>query len=185
MSQQRVNLLKNSARYRLHGLSARIMREEVRNILNSTESLFFLSNIKRNSTISLRGIALFTNFASKYNSMAEYSEVEKFLNEFKQKMKIYNIVFRDERSKNNETLFLLDIRPSDRRAVIEGLKVEDYSEGPLSDTLYNIADMWVFGKIIKSKEIYIKISMGLPNRNTICISFHIAEHPINYKFKNQ
>lgn len=41
MSQQRVNSLKNSARCRLHGVSARIMREEVRNMLNSTVSLFF------------------------------------------------------------------------------------------------------------------------------------------------
>lgn len=30
MSQQRVNSLKNSARYRLKGLAARVMREEVR-----------------------------------------------------------------------------------------------------------------------------------------------------------
>lgn len=41
MNQQRVNSLKNSARYRLHGLSARIMRKEVSYMLNSTESLFF------------------------------------------------------------------------------------------------------------------------------------------------
>ena len=41
MSQQRVNSLKNSARCWLHGVSTRIMREKVRNILNSTESLFF------------------------------------------------------------------------------------------------------------------------------------------------
>lgn len=31
MSQQRINSLKNSAKYRLKGLSAKIMREEVRN----------------------------------------------------------------------------------------------------------------------------------------------------------
>lgn len=33
MSQQRVNSLKNSARYRLKGLAARVMREEVKNLL--------------------------------------------------------------------------------------------------------------------------------------------------------
>lgn len=39
MSQQRVNSLKNSARYRLKGLAARIMKEEVEKILHSTLSL--------------------------------------------------------------------------------------------------------------------------------------------------
>lgn len=33
MSQQRVNSLKNSARYRLKSLAARVMREEVKNLL--------------------------------------------------------------------------------------------------------------------------------------------------------
>ena len=34
MSQQRVNSLKNSARYRLKGLAARVMREEVRKMIS-------------------------------------------------------------------------------------------------------------------------------------------------------
>lgn len=44
-------------------------------------------------------------------------------------------------------------------------------------------DMWVFGKDVNGKELYIKIAMGQPGSNTICISFHIAEHPIQYAFK--
>lgn len=57
MSQQRVNSLKNSARYRLKGLAARVMREEVRksvslpiaeiigeNIAISHEYLYFAEN---------------------------------------------------------------------------------------------------------------------------------------------
>lgn len=36
MSQQRVNSLKNSARCRLHGLAARIMREEVESAISLT-----------------------------------------------------------------------------------------------------------------------------------------------------
>lgn len=27
--------------------------------------------------------------------------------------------------------------------------------------------------------------MGQPNSQTICISFHVAEHPINYPFKKE
>jgi hypothetical protein len=43
--------------------------------------------------------------------------------------------------------------------------------------------MWVFGKDIKGREVYIKIMLGSNNCQTICISFHIAEHPLSYKFK--
>lgn len=42
--------------------------------------------------------------------------------------------------------------------------------------------MWVFGKDVKSKDVYIKISMGISNSSAVCISFHIAERKIHYKF---
>jgi hypothetical protein len=45
-------------------------------------------------------------------------------------------------------------------------------------------EMWVFGKEINKHEIYIKITMGQPNQSVICISFHIAEHPMIYPLKN-
>ena len=32
-------------------------------------------------------------------------------------------------------------------------------------------------------ELYIKIALGQPNSRTVCISFHLAEHPIRYAFK--
>lgn len=44
-------------------------------------------------------------------------------------------------------------------------------------------DLWAFGKDIDGKEIYIKIGLGLPNRNTICVSFHKPDSPITYPFK--
>jgi len=47
-----------------------------------------------------------------------------------------------------------------------------------------ILPMWVFGKEVKKKEVYIKISMGIENTNAICISFHIAEYPMKYPYKN-
>lgn len=46
-------------------------------------------------------------------------------------------------------------------------------------------EMWVFGKDFNDTELYIKISLGRPNNKTICISFHEAEHPINYALKNK
>lgn len=116
--------------------------------------------------------------------MASKHDVSTFLNDFKAKMKIFDVLFRDDRGINAQTLADLEIRPIDRKKVLENLVLEDYSEGPLEDTLYKSSDMWVFGKEVKNKEIYIKISIGYKGTSVICISFHIAEHTINYPFKN-
>jgi len=64
------------------------------------------------------------------------------------------------------------------------LITEDYSQGPLDEKMHGILPMWVFGKEVKGKEVYIKISMGLENTSAVCISFHIAEYPLKYPFKN-
>lgn len=116
--------------------------------------------------------------------MIEKCEVENFLKQFHQKLKIYNIIFRDDRGKNIRTLAELEITPIYRETVIKNLEVKDYSQGPIVDTLNRLGDMWVFGKDIKGREVYIKISLGLENCQTICISFHLAEHKMKYPFKD-
>ncbi|PWK28264.1 hypothetical protein LV89_01047 [Arcicella aurantiaca] len=109
--------------------------------------------------------------------------VQSFLDDFKVKMMILDIVFLNNRVKNAQTLALLEIPVSKQKQIIEELAIENYSEGPIEDTNFVGSPLWVFGKSIKGHELYIKISMGLPNRSTICISFHIAEFPINYPLK--
>lgn len=111
------------------------------------------------------------------------TEVEKFLLKLNQKIKIFDIVFRDDRGKNFQTLIDLEITPKYRKDIILNLKSEDYISGPLIDTLNKMGEMWVFGKDIKGHDIYIKISLGQPSKEVICISFHIAERPLEYKFK--
>lgn len=70
-----------------------------------------------------------------------------------------------------------------RRIVIESLNVEDYVQGPLIDELNRLGEMWVFGKYVKGREIYIKIMMGCAGSQTICISFHISVNPLSYPFR--
>lgn len=115
--------------------------------------------------------------------MATQEEVAGFLKGFKEKMKIFDIIFRDDRGKNALTLAILDIPPIERKRIIEKLSEKDYVEGPVADSLNKSTDMWVFGKTIKKHEVYIKITMGFSGKPTICISFHIAEHPMNYPYK--
>lgn len=115
--------------------------------------------------------------------MTTKDEVERFLKDFKQKTKIFQIVFFDDRGKNAQALLDLEISSNKRKEVIEKLKVEDYSEGPIEEKMRGLMPMWVFGKEVKKQEVYIKISMGRENSQTICISFHLAEHPMNYPLK--
>src|SRR3989304_9572 len=115
--------------------------------------------------------------------MAKEQEVEKFLKEFREKMKIWDALFRDERGKNTQALADLELCPADRKKILEEIESTDYSEGPLEEKLYGGGDMWVFGKEIKQQEVYIKISIGFAGASVICISFHIAEHPMNYPLK--
>lgn len=72
-----------------------------------------------------------------------------------------------------------------RTKEIESLTVSDYSEGPLDEILDKGTDMWVFGINIKGKEVYIKLSKGIPDGPVICHSFHVAEHKMKYPFKNR
>ena len=120
---------------------------------------------------------------SKQDAMITKEEVQAFLNQFHAKMKIYGILYRDDRGKNQKTLEELEIVPSYRKVIIESLEVEDYIQGPVIDKLNRLGEMWVFGKDVKDREVYIKIMLGGVNCQTICISFHIAEHPLQYAFK--
>ncbi len=115
--------------------------------------------------------------------MLTKEEVQRFLEQFNAKVKVFGIVFRDDRQKNKEALEQLEITPMQREMIVRNLQVQDYSEGPIIDVLNQQGEMWVFGKDVKDREVYIKITLGYQNGQTICISFHIAEHPMQYPFK--
>jgi hypothetical protein len=115
--------------------------------------------------------------------MRRESEVATFLNDFKEKMKFWDVLFRDDRGKNTQALVDLEIRPIERKAILNAIETRDYSEGPLEEKMYGGADMWVFGKTIKKKEVYIKITIGPMGSSVICISFHLAQHKMNYPLK--
>jgi len=114
--------------------------------------------------------------------MAGIVDVDKFLGDFKFKMNIRDVLFSN-RLKNTQALSDLEITPISRKQILDELENIDYSEGPLEDKMMNGASMWVFGKIVKGHEVYIKITIGNPNLSVVCISFHLAEHPMNYPLK--
>jgi hypothetical protein len=115
--------------------------------------------------------------------MATKEEAEKFLNSFFEKMRFFDILFRNDRGKNQQALLDLEISPAKRLEIIKSLESDDFVNGPLPDTLNKSTDLWEFGKKVKKKDVYIKITMGFPNSAVICISFHLAERKLNYPFK--
>ena len=110
-------------------------------------------------------------------------DVQRFLEQFHTKMSVFGIIYRDDRGKNKKTLEELEIVPSFRKVIIENLRVEDYVEGPIIDTLNHHGEMWVFGKDVREREVYIKIMISNIGGQTICISFHLAENKLTYPFK--
>lgn len=67
--------------------------------------------------------------------MASKQEVETYLKELKVKIDFFDILFLDDRGKNQQTLHDLEISPAKRKEIISSLKVEDYSQGPLDEKL--------------------------------------------------
>ena len=110
------------------------------------------------------------------------AEVKKFLASFLPKLDMWGIVYLN-REKNLSALAELGITAAQRDDIIKDLKVEDYVECLESVILPDNNLMWVFGKVIDEKEVYIKVAVGKPSSKTICISFHIAEYPLKYAFK--
>ena len=115
--------------------------------------------------------------------MIDPGEVESFLNNFKSKFSIYDILFVDTREKNTQALADLNMVPNDRKKHISDIEVKDYCKGPDKDHSFADKEVWVFGKMIKNKEIYIKISMGSFRSHVICISFHVSKSALYYPFK--
>ncbi len=115
--------------------------------------------------------------------MATKDEVESFLKEFKVKMGVFLIVYKEERGKNRQALLDLGITPRDRDDYIKQLQVKNYYKGPTENYDYNSGSLWEFGTDVNGSEVYVKISMGIKNKPVICISFHLAEYPIEYPFK--
>jgi len=115
--------------------------------------------------------------------MVTKNQVRLFLRDFKQKLDIFSIIYFD-RDKNRKTLLELGITQTQRLEYIKSLKPENYCSGPNKDTYDpKMPDYWEFGIMINEKEVYIKINLGTGNNPVICMSFHIAEHKMNYPLK--
>ncbi len=114
---------------------------------------------------------------------SKIDEIQSFLVAFKQKLKVYGIVYH--RSDNNsQTLLDLDITPTERADELFKLSVKHYYKGPYEDKYDPFGSpVWEFGMPVRKKEIYIKISLGNKNKPVLCKSFHFPKRKIKYPYK--
>lgn len=118
------------------------------------------------------------------SNQATIEEVDAFLKEFKERAKLFGIVYVDSKPNNIDTLTALDITQNDRKNYVLSLDTEDYCQGPDKNDYPGQNDVWVFGKQIKGQEVYIKIFINaILNQPNVCISFHIAKYKLIYPLK--
>ncbi len=116
--------------------------------------------------------------------MADKTTVKSFLQELKQLIKVWGIIFSNRPKNSVQYLADLSITATMREEIILNLAIEDYSEGPLEETQQGGTEMWIFGKVIKGQQIYIKLTISKITNQPICISFHKAEHPMGFPLQN-
>jgi len=109
-----------------------------------------------------------------------------FLEEFKQLIYERKITIRD-RKVTLDTLIKLGYTFKNLEQILLSLTVEDYYEGPKKD-IYKPGDhYWEFGKSINGEEYYIKVKIeqGPGDERAICLSFHGAERPLRFPYKEK
>jgi len=88
--------------------------------------------------------------------------------------------------KNFDTIGDLSYTKTDIKNALLSLTSSDYSE-----TLPDIKDasaplLYVFGKTVKDKELYIKVKIrNRTTRQVFCLSFHYAEYPTKKPYSEE
>ncbi|MCK5131957.1 MAG: hypothetical protein KAR40_07385 [Candidatus Sabulitectum sp.] len=108
--------------------------------------------------------------------------VQLFLNDFKEAADSDNGILYAGRDKNWDTLVKLGITTAMRDEIVLGLSFRNYVSGPLKDKNGRSGELWVFGVVEDSKEIYIKLKVFIDKtgKKAFCLSFHQAEHPLSF-----
>lgn len=84
----------------------------------------------------------------------------------------------------NYTMMDLDYDSSDIVERLKELTVSDYSETLIDKEDDKPPLLFVFGKDINSKLIYIKLKIkGETKKKVLCLSFHYAKHNMEFPYK--
>lgn len=117
---------------------------------------------------------------------AQKEKVGEFLKEFKKIVTTGRGLDIIPRRDNIDALAKLGMTKKNRKDEILALSVADYCEGPIPDR-DKPGEIWVFGKCMGGKEVYIKLKIAHSGNEKIakCLSFHAAQHPLCFPFKEK
>lgn len=92
-----------------------------------------------------------------------------------------------QNSKNMQTLMDLDY---DTQQIVEHLKtltITEFSEVKIDNENAYPPYLWVFGRYIERHLVYIKLKIREKEDSTkvVCLSFHIAVHPMSFPYKKR
>jgi hypothetical protein len=81
------------------------------------------------------------------------------------------------------TLLDLDYDAYDVVDRLKELTVKEYSETLIDKDDINPPLLFVFGKVINNKQVYVKLKMkGNPSRYVVCVSFHYAKEKMFFPY---
>ncbi len=88
------------------------------------------------------------------------------------------------RRDNIKALGELGLTSKNRKDEIMSLSVSDYCKGPEPDK-DKPGDIWIFGKDIGGKQVYIKLKIAHVGQAKIakCLSFHVADYPLSFPYR--
>lgn len=123
-------------------------------------------------------------------------EIENFLGELKNVLQReeFNIdrdliIIKTKKKKEKEqystpyTLLDLDYDANDVAEHLKELTIREYSETLVDKDDRNPPLLFVFGKDINEKQVYIKLKIkGEPTRHVLCVSFHYAEKKMLFPY---
>lgn len=114
---------------------------------------------------------------------AKKARIAAFLKDFKKIITAGRGLDIIPRPANIDCLAELGLTKKNQREEILALTVSDYCEGPQPDK-DRPGEIWVFGKRIGGKEVYIKLKIARVGKEKVakCLSFHPAKHPLCFPF---
>lgn len=126
--------------------------------------------------------------------LSDKKDVKKFLDELKAIINDVSFDSNDDliiiKSSKDEvqystryTLFDLDYDTVDVVDRLKELTVSDYSETLIDKDDDKPPLLFVFGKDINNRQVYIKLKIkGENNRRILCLSFHYAKHKMKFPY---
>jgi hypothetical protein len=89
-----------------------------------------------------------------------------------------------DRQETRDTFAHLGINRPHAESLVLALTPDDYVKGPEPDRNNPSLEVWVFGLLVGHEEVYVKLQVITdPPVKCVCLSFHLAKHPLHYPFR--